>query len=151
MRERGECGRPYLTERHRQLYIWSMDTTIPDTQTRWQTALAPDVLGALGGRYELLEEVGRGGMGAVFRARHCTVERLVALKITLPGASTERFLREARLLAQIHSPHVVTVHDCEVLPNGAPLLVMEWVEGTNLLSRIQARRGPLDEPEVLPW
>jgi O-acetyl-ADP-ribose deacetylase (regulator of RNase III)/tRNA A-37 threonylcarbamoyl transferase component Bud32 len=128
-----------------------MDTTIPDTDTRWRGALTPDVLGALGGRYELLEEVGRGGMGVVFRARHRTLDRLVALKITLPGASTERFLREARLLAQIHSPHVVTVHDCEVLPNGAPLLVMEWVEGTNLLSHIEARRGPLDESEVLPW
>ena len=128
-----------------------MDTTIPNAETRLRTALAPEVLGALGGRYEVLEEVGRGGMGAVFKARQRSLDRLVALKITLPGASAERFLREARLLAQIRSPHVVTVHDCEVLPDGAPLLVMEWVEGTTLLSRIQARKGPLDEAEVLPW
>ena len=128
-----------------------MDTTIPDPQTQLQAALPPNVLGALAPRYELLEEVGRGGMGVVFKARHRTLERLVALKITLPGASCERFLREAKLLAQIRSPHVVTVHDCEVLPDGSPLLIMEWVEGNHLLGRIEANGGPLAEPDVLPW
>src|SRR5262249_44619344 len=65
--------------------------------------------------------------------------------------SVERILREARLLAQIHSPHVVGVHDCEVLPDGSPLLVMEWVEGANLMGVISQRGGPLAESQVLPW
>ena len=128
-----------------------METTVPDRTTQRWSGLSEDALRALSPRYDLLDEVGRGGMGVVYKARHRTLERLVALKITLPGAPTERFLREARLLAQIRSPHVVAVHDCEVLPDGCPMLVMEWVEGTNLQDLIQQRHGPLAEPEVLPW
>ena len=128
-----------------------MDTTIPDADTLRKAGLTSEAIGSLSPRYDLLEEIGRGGMGVVYKARHKTLQRLVALKITLQGGSAERFLREARLLAQIHSPHVVAVHDCEILPDGAPLLVMEWVEGNNLLDVIQARPEPLAEAEVLPW
>jgi O-acetyl-ADP-ribose deacetylase (regulator of RNase III) len=87
-------------------------------------------------------------MGVVFKARHTVLDRLVALKLTLPGASVERFKREARLLAQVNSPRVVAVHDCEELPDGRHLLVIEWVAGTDLAKRIAA--GPLPEAEALP-
>src|SRR5215831_5539040 len=128
-----------------------MDTTVPERHSNRWSELSDQALQALSARYDLLEEVGRGGMGVVFRARHRTLDRLVALKITLPGAPTERFLREARLLAQIRSPQVVAVHDCEALPDGCPVLVMEWIEGTNLQAVIEQRQGPLPETEVLPW
>src|SRR5262245_56907358 len=62
-------------------------------------------------RYQLLGEVGRGGMGIVYRARHKGLDRPVAIKITLPDSPPERFLREAQLLAKVKSPYVVTVHD----------------------------------------
>lgn len=101
-------------------------------------------------RFELLEEVGRGGMGIVYRARHKSLDRPVAIKVTLPEAATERFLREARLLAKIKSPFVVSVHDFDILPNGCPMLVMEWVEGTNLKQLMKARAEPLPEVEALP-
>src|SRR5947208_456454 len=110
-----------------------------------------EALSSLALRYEFLGEVGRGAMGVVFRARHKTLDRPVAIKVTLPGAPIDRFLREARLLAQISSPHVVAVHDCDVLPDGHPVLVMEWVEGSNLHDLIEAQRGPLGEDEALPW
>jgi serine/threonine protein kinase len=90
-------------------------------------------------------------MGIVFKARQKTLERPVALKVMLPGASTERFLREARLLAQIRSRHVVAVHDCELLPDGFPMLVMEWVEGQTLGEVMQKRGAAIGENELLPW
>src|SRR5262249_10127878 len=86
-----------------------------------------------GSRYDIIAEVARGGMGIVYRGRHKILDKKVAIKVLLPGRSTERFLREARLLAQINSPYVVTIHDFEILPDGRPMLCMEWVEGTNLL------------------
>jgi O-acetyl-ADP-ribose deacetylase (regulator of RNase III)/tRNA A-37 threonylcarbamoyl transferase component Bud32 len=101
--------------------------------------------------YEVLEEVGRGGMGVVYRARQARLDRPVALKVMLPGAPTDRFLREAKILAKIGSPHVVTIHDFAILPDGSPLLVMEWIEGRNLLQVMSQRVGSLREEEALPW
>jgi O-acetyl-ADP-ribose deacetylase (regulator of RNase III)/tRNA A-37 threonylcarbamoyl transferase component Bud32 len=102
-------------------------------------------------RYEFIAEVGRGGMGVVYRARHRALDRQVAVKIMLPNATSDRFLREARLLAKIKSPYVVIIHDFDVLTNGCPMLVMEWVEGTNLHLLIKAQNGPLPEDKVVPW
>jgi serine/threonine protein kinase len=102
-------------------------------------------------RYELLGEVGRGGMGVVYRGRHAQLDRPVAVKVMLPHAAADRFRREARLLAQVRSPHVVAVYDFDVAPDGRPVLVMEWVEGTDLRRLINSRGGPIQEAEVLPW
>jgi serine/threonine protein kinase len=66
-----------------------------------KTALLP--------RYEILEEVGRGGMGIVYRGRHCDLDIPVAVKVCLDNADAERFHREAKLLAKVHSPYVVRV------------------------------------------
>ncbi len=101
--------------------------------------------------YEILEEHGRGGMGVVYRGRHKHLDREVAIKVMLPGAPTQRFLREARLLARIRSPYVVTVHDFEILAGDCPLLVMEWVAGTDLRQRLRSQNGRLPEEQVLPW
>jgi serine/threonine protein kinase len=128
-----------------ELLSWS--TCPPDASS--EQTLQQGV--ALLTRYDLLDEVARGGMGVVYRARHRALDRLVAVKVTLPGASAERFLREAQLLARIKSPHVVTVHDFDVLPNGCPTLVMEWVEGTDLLRLIRKQPAGLPEETVLRW
>jgi serine/threonine protein kinase len=90
-------------------------------------------------------------MGRVYRGRHRSLEKDVAIKVTLPGAPVARFLREARLLARIKSPHVVQVYDFEILPNDCPMLVMEWVEGTDLARVIKDQGMPLAEAQVLPW
>ena len=104
--------------------------------------------GLLGGRYEVIEQVGQGGMGVVFKGRHTELDKLVALKLTLPGVSVERFKREAQLLARVSSPRVVAVHDFEPLPDGRHLLVMEWVDGPDLGTVLRA--GPLKEADALP-
>jgi len=127
-------------------------TTIPSADVERWPGLTSQARQALTARYELYDEVGQGGMGVVYKARQRTLDRQVALKVTKPGISTARFLREARLLAQIRSPHVVAVHDCDVLPDGFPVLVMEWVEGCSLALLIKARHNrPLDENRVLAW
>ena len=128
-----------------------MDTTVsaPDPDPRKPL----DYLAEPGftARYELLGEVARGGMGVVYLARHRRLDRPVAIKVMLPGTPTERFLREARLLACIKSPFVVTVHDYEVLADGSPLLIMEWVEGTDLRQHLRQRGGPIPEGQGLSW
>ncbi len=100
-------------------------------------------------RYELFEEVGRGGMGVVYRARHKNLNRPVALKLMQPHAGMKRFHHEARLLARVKSPHVVGVHDLEILPSGCSFISMEWIEGSTLQKQIQA--GRLDEQKALAW
>jgi eukaryotic-like serine/threonine-protein kinase len=90
---------------------------------------------------ELLEEIGRGGMGRVFRAHHTKLDRDVAVKLlpaelAVDAAFQARFEREARVLARLSHPHVVTVHDFGALSDGSGYLVMEHVAGGTLRSRI---------------
>jgi predicted Ser/Thr protein kinase len=98
---------------------------------------------------EIIELLGQGGMGAVYRARQLKLDRLVALKI-LPAewgrdpAFAERFAREARTLARLSHPHVVAVHDFGEA-GGHFYLLMEFVDGVNL--RQLLRDGPL-QPEM---
>lgn len=87
------------------------------------------------GRYEVREEVGRGGMGRVLRARDPSLDRDVAIKLILPSALTtearERFAREAVTLGALRHPNVLEVFDVGESA-GAPYFVMEFVEGESL-------------------
>ena len=85
---------------------------------------------------EILELVGRGGMGVVYKARQKRLDRLVALKILAPKigqdpAFAERFAREARAMAMLSHPHVVAVHDFGQI-DGLYYFLMEFVDGVNL-------------------
>lgn len=95
------------------------------------------------GRYVLVEILGRGGMGTVFRARDEALERDVAVKVIHPqlaveGEFRERFRREAVLLSAMDSPHVVAVHD-HGEQDGAPYLVTQLVRGGDLLALVRAQ------------
>lgn len=93
------------------------------------------------GRYEILVEIGRGSMGAVFQARDPKIDRVVALKtIAVPGASAgsleqyrQRFFREAQAAGRLSHPGIVTIYDVdEDLPTQTPFIVMEYVAGQSL-------------------
>jgi serine/threonine-protein kinase len=101
--------------------------------------------GAVVGDYELIEEIARGGMGVVFKARHAKLKRTVALKMILRGelATTElveRFLAEARSAAKLEHSGIVPVY--EIGQHGSRhFFAMQFVEGMTLAQRLQ--RGPL--------
>ncbi|MGH2619793.1 MAG: serine/threonine-protein kinase, partial [Anaerolineales bacterium] len=89
-------------------------------------------------RYELREELGRGGMGAVYRAHDKVLDRDVAVKLLsesgLGTEGRERMLREAQAIAKLNHPNIVQVHDAGQL-DGTPYIVMELVEGHSLHDR----------------
>ena len=100
---------------------------------------------------EILELIGRGGMGAVYKARQPSLDRLVALKILPPGVGgdagfAERFTREARALARLSHPNIVAVYDFGQAA-GMPFFVMEYVDGPNL--RELERGGKLNPREAM--
>jgi serine/threonine-protein kinase len=94
----------------------------------------------LGGSIEVEDEIGRGGMGAVYRAQHRGLGRRVAVKFLPPAlaaqtAFRERFAREARALGRLDHPHIVGVHDCGE-EDGQPYIVMEYVDGAPLAAQM---------------
>jgi serine/threonine protein kinase len=93
---------------------------------------------------EILEYLGRGGMGVVYKARQLSLNRLVALKLLAPERVTdakfaERFEREARALAAMSHPNIVTIHDFGQA-GGYYFLLMEYVDGVNLRQAMKAGR-----------
>ncbi|UJR82339.1 serine/threonine-protein kinase [Sandaracinus amylolyticus] len=104
-------------------------------------------------RYVIEAELDAGGFGQVFRARHGVTGRAVALKLLHPSREAsldvvERFLREARILSAIASPHVVQVLDAGISEDRKIFLAMELLEGESLAKRIQ-RTGPLPMREAI--
>ena len=100
-------------------------------------------VGDLLGRYRLVRMLGRGGMGTVFRARDSALERDVAVKVINPMHAGDddfraRFRREAVVLSQMDSAHVVSVYD-HGEQDGAPYLVTQLIDGGDLLGALRAR------------
>ncbi len=116
------------------------------------TAPAPEELAPSFPQLEVLALLGQGGMGAVYKARQKELERFVALKILPPGigaapAFAERFAREARALARLGHPNIVTLYDFGQTADGLFYFLMEYVEGANL--RQVLRGGKLSAEEAL--
>src|SRR6185312_10139324 len=112
----------------------------------------PESLGRIG-HYEVLEVLGRGGFGIVFRAFDETLHRVVAIKVMAPelavtSPARKRFLREARSSAKVRNENVVTVYAVEEQP--LPYLVMEFIPGETLQQRLD-RTGPLETMEVIQF
>jgi eukaryotic-like serine/threonine-protein kinase len=129
--------------------------------------MSPTLLGtALGRRYRLDEEIGRGGMSTVYRAFDTVLERPVAIKlmhreIASDSDQLERFRREARAVAQLSHPHIVTVIDAGEEPQedgdptrpthpATPYIVLEYVNGETLKELVR-RRGPLETTEAIAY
>lgn len=95
-------------------------------------------------RYEVLQLLGEGGMGCVYRVRHRVLGRLFALKalrleLAYDQVTAERFVQEARAAAAIAHPNVVTINDFGLLATGQPYFVMELLEGRTLCSLLRER------------
>jgi tRNA A-37 threonylcarbamoyl transferase component Bud32 len=107
------------------------------------------------GKYRVERVIGVGGMGAVVGARHLQLDERVAIKFLLPEMLAneeivQRFLREARAAIKIRSEHCVRVLDVGKLENGAPYMVMEFLEGQDLAAVVEKQR-PLAVSDVVDW
>jgi serine/threonine-protein kinase len=112
------------------------------------------VIGSTVGNYRIVEQIGEGGMGAVYRAEHPLIGRHVAVKVLLPELSKHeevltRFFNEARASSLIHHPGIVEVFDFGQMESGSAYLVMELLEGESLAKRLE-RDGKLRSETIFP-
>jgi serine/threonine-protein kinase len=130
---------------------------LPEPGTPLSTLLTPLVPHATGvpqvPGYAVEAELGRGGMGVVYKARHLRLNRTVALKMLLAGAyagphDLARFLREAEAEAGLQHPHIVQVHDVGEY-DGRPYFTMEFVEGGSLADRLRGTPQPARQAAAL--
>jgi serine/threonine-protein kinase len=115
----------------------------PDDGTRLQPVIGMPAL--IDGKYRVDAVVGRGGMGAVFRARDLRLQRDVAVKIVRADVmggdvARARFQREAQIVARLQHPAIVTIFDYGTLSAGAAYLVMEYVHGEDLRHRLRREK-----------
>ena len=112
----------------------------------------PLASGARLGPFEVLEPLGAGGMGEVYRARDSRLGRIVAVKVLRPDVAAdpdriERFEREARAASALNHPNIVTIYDVGV-EGGTSYIAMEWVDGSALRDLV-ARARPQAIPTVV--
>ncbi len=107
------------------------------------------------GKYVVGRMLGVGGMGMVYAARDARLDRQVAIKVLLPRlvtshTATQRFMREARAATRITSEHVVKLLEINTLPDGTPLLVMEYLDGRDLRAVLR-EQGPLAPRQAVDY
>jgi serine/threonine protein kinase len=142
---------PYLESTPLSGAGWPTSRTGAEALTFLRPALQPDELGRLAD-FRVLQLIGQGGMGLVFRAEDTRLRRVVALKVMQPRFASEarirqRFLLEAQAMAALKSDHVVTVYEVGVAAD-LPFLAMEFLEGEALES-LQERVGQLSLAQVV--
>ena len=104
---------------------------------------------ALEGRYAIVREIGRGGMGVVYEAEHVELGKRIAVKVLLDKYTNDdeavvRFKREALAASRIGSPHIIDVSHIGTAPDGRPFVVMELLQGESLAGLLR-RTGPMPE------
>jgi serine/threonine-protein kinase len=106
----------------------------------------------VGGRYEVIRRIGKGGMGAIYEVRNTRLGRQFALKTLTADAQEDletltRFRREADVISRLKHAHIVEIIDWETLDDGAPCIVMEYLQGEDLARRIR-HHGQLSWPFI---
>ncbi len=126
-----------------------MDLSKPDKQKFEETLTSKHLSnfympepGTFVGKYELLEQIGVGGMSIVFKAQDKALNRLVAIKFLLPRSNTEtinllRFQQEARAASRLEHPNIVKIYDFSTTSEGIPFLVMSYLDGVSLADAIK--------------
>ena len=125
------------------------ETVFTDDTPAAQPPLPPEQIAPHFPQLEIIECLGRGGMGVVYKARQKTLNRLVALKLLAPervrdAKFAERFTREAQALAALNHPNIVTIHDFGQA-GGYYFLLMEFVDGVNLRQLLRTRKFTPEE------
>jgi len=141
----GEIPKKSEAEIARQMMQWALN---PDPSTEKDGEATGEIPG-----YEIEKILGKGGMGAVYKAHHTELGRVVAIKIfTATSEDTEMFVerlrKEGRLMAQLEHDHVLGIYDAAVTEEGVPYLVLEYIDGMDLFSRMQ-RKKRLPESEAI--
>ena len=135
----GDCGTQLGTQKDTPAHTKTLETPFP--QFPPGTSLA--------NRYEIISEIGKGGMGEVYLAEDTNLKRQVSIKV-LPQAFAldkerlARFEREARLLASLSHPNIATIHGLEK-SDDQQFLIMELVEGITLAEQLKSGPLPVDE------
>jgi serine/threonine-protein kinase len=104
------------------------------------------------GHFKVIEKIGTGGMGIVYKAQDLTLDRMVALKSLPPGAIDDReaiarLIQEARTASILDHPNICTIHEISQTPEGQVFVAMAYYEGETLSQKL--RRGPLPPPEAV--
>jgi len=107
----------------------------------------------IGGRYRILELIGTGAVGSVYKVRHELLDKTYAIKLLNATVAADfkviqRFHQEAKAVADLSHPNLISVHDFGVTEDGAPYLVMDYLEGESLHDQLD-RCGHIDEQRVL--
>ena len=106
------------------------------------------------GDYQILNELGSGGMGRVYRVRNVISDRIEAMKVLLPDLVGQqelatRFLREIKLMASLNHPNIAQLRTA-FTANNQLVMIMEYVEGSTLADRLE-KHGPIPVPEALNY
>src|ERR1700754_2604208 len=105
------------------------------------------------GDYQILDELGSGGMGRVWRVRNVITDRVEAMKVLLPDLAgrqelAARFQREIKVLASLNHPNIAQLRTAQVIDNQL-VMIMEYVEGTTLADRLN--RGPIPVADAVNY
>src|SRR5271155_2826045 len=145
-----QCGTPLPADAPRGLCPQCLmalnlktETVFTDDTATAHPPLPPEDIAPHFPQLEIIECLGRGGMGVVYKARQKSLNRLVALKLLAPERVNdtkfaERFTREAQALAALNHPHIVTIYDFGQA-GGFYYLLMEFVDGVNLRQLLRER------------
>jgi serine/threonine protein kinase len=126
--------------------------SLRDKESFMRRVLAGTVIGTVISHFQILERIGGGGMGVVYRAEDMSLKRIVALKFLMPDlvrdpSAKKRFLKEAQAASALDHPNICTIHEISEADEGLLFICMAFYGGENLSARIS--RGPLAVGEAL--